>query len=529
MRRFAILVAIAACGTPDRGPRWQAAGATEPQRGGTLRIAIGGGIRTLDPTIAYDELTAYALHHLVDTLVDYAPDGVALVPRLAERWDVSPDGLTYHFTLRAGPTFADGSPIVAADFVTALERVRTTAESPFPSFLEDVKAITAPGERDLVIELSRPNAAFLYLLAMPFAGPQRASHNAAAGDEQRRRPLASGPYELASWTEGEQLVLKRRTGYHDATRGFIDTIVLRENVPRDTQFLMFERGELDVVERLAGPDYLWIVEQPAWAPHIRRRPLMNVFGSRMNVRKKPFDDRRVRQALNYAVNKDVTYKLLHGTTVPAHGMLAPGIPGRDDTLAPYPHDPAKARALLAEAGYPDGLDLEYVTVAEEETEKLAQAMQADLAEVGVRMRISIVSFATYLTQVPSRDGPPLSVTSWIADYPDASNFFDARFHSRGIPLEAEGTGTNDSFYANPAVDTLLDTARAAQAPAERARLYQQVERILHEDAPWIWDYHRVAVEVVQPYVRDYDIHPVWIRDYTRAWLDLGPDGERDAR
>lgn len=535
MRAAALVLALVACAPPERGPRSRPAGAAEPRAGGTLRIATVAAVRSLDPSIAYDEVSAYALHALFDTLVDYAPASTELVPRLAERWEVAPDARTYRFWLAPGIRYSDGVPIVAADVKRSLERALTTPDSPFGSFLADVdgaaavvagttrdcRGIVAPNERELVIRLARPNVAFLYVLTMPFTTPQRADHLAAAGDQLRRTPLGSGPFVLASWREGERLVLRRNPAYHDATRGYLDEIVVLENIPSDTQFLMFERGELDAAEKLTAPDYLWLMAQPAWAPYIRTRPVMNAFGSRMNVRRKPFDDRRVRQALNYALNKQHTYKLLNGTTVPSHGLLAPGVFGRDDALAPYPHDPARARALLAEAGYPDGFDVEYVTTADDEPAKLAASLQGDLAEVGVRVRISQVSWAAYLTAVGKPDGPALSFTSWVGDFPDPTNFLDPRFHSRAI---ADDGSTNDSFYANPALDALLDAARAEPDRDARAALYRRAEQILHADAPWIWDYHRALTEVIQPYVRGYELHPVWLRDHTGAWLDLGADG-----
>jgi ABC-type transport system substrate-binding protein len=251
------------------------------------------------------------------------------------------------------------------------------------------------------------------------------------------------------------------------------------------------------------------------------KPMMNVFGSRMNVTVKPFDDVRVRRALNYAVDKGHITKLLNGSAVPAHGMLPPGVLGRDDTLAPYPHDPAKARALLREAGYPDGFAITYVTLADEEAEKLAVSLQHDLAEVGVRVEISLMALPTYSTAVGKPDGPAFSFTSWSGDYPDPTNFLDPRFHSRGIAAE---NASNNSFYANPELDRLLDAARAEPDVTARAAMYRQAERILYDDAPWIWGYHQTMTEVTQPYIRDYTVHPLWLRDFTSAWLDVGPDG-----
>jgi peptide/nickel transport system substrate-binding protein len=538
-----LALALVACNPPDGGPKWRTAGATVPRAGGTLRFATKDQVRTLDPTIDYDEVSSYPVHALFETLVDYAPSvrddpasGLALQPHLAERWDVSTDARTYRFVLRDGITYSDGTPIVAADFVYSLERALTTADSPFGAFLVDIdgaqdvldhkaehcRGIVAPSDHELVITLAKPNAAFIDILTMSFSTPQRRDHVARAGDQIRRSPLGSGPFVLETWDEGRRLVLRANPRYWDRARIHLDAIELLENIPRDTQFLMFQRGELDTAERLSAPDYLWVIAQRDWEPYVQRRAVMNAYGSRMNVRMKPFDDRRVRQALNYALDKQHSLKLLNGAAVASHGILPPGLFGRDDSIPPYPHDPAKARRLLAEAGYPDGFDTDYVVMNDDEAERLATSLQGDLAEVGVRVHLELMSFSTYVTAVGSETGPAFSKATWVGDYPDPTNFLDARFHSRMIAAE---NSNNDSFYANPELDALLDAARGEPDPQKRAEMYHRAERILYDDAPWIWEYHQLMTEVVQPYVRGYSLHPIWLRDYSSAWLDVGADGK----
>jgi ABC-type transport system substrate-binding protein len=530
----AIAVACA-CGPTDRGPRFRPAGAATPRDGGALRFAITGQIRTLDPTIGYDEFAYFVLHPLFDTLVDFVPDGLDLAPRLAERWTVSPDGLVYTFELRAHIAFSDGAPIAAAHIKYSLERALATADSPFGRYLSDIEGaeaviagtaaactgIIAETERRLVIRLARRNPALLGILAMPFATPQRPSHVMSAGDELRRRPDATGPFELVSWDEGHRIVLRRNRHYHDPARVHLDELVVFESIPRDTQFQMFERAELEAVDKLSAPDYLFVMSEPAWQPYLHRAVGLNAFGSRMNVRMKPFDDRRVRQALNYALDKRHTARLLNGTTVASHGILPPGMFGRAPDLAPYPHDVAKARALLAEAGYPAGFDVEYLTPNDDETENVVGSLQSDLAEVGVRVHITVMTWATYATAIGKPGESAFSLATWTADYPDPTNFFETPFHSRAIkPTDS----TNDTFYANPELDAVLDAARQELDGDRRAAMYRRAERILYDDVPWIWDYHRVTTEVTQPYVRGAAPHPIWLRDYTSAWLDVGPDG-----
>lgn len=540
MSRLALCVLVLAACAPDRDPRWRAAGATTPRHGGTLNVASKDAAASLDPTIAYEEISTYVMQPLFATLVTYGVTDTSLVPDLAEHWELDAAGTTYTFTLRAGLVYSDGTPITAGDFKYALERALTTADSPFGPFLVDITGATevlegkakdcagivVDGPRTLRITLARVSPAFLYVLAMKFATPQRPDYVAAAGDQLRRRPLASGPFMLESWDEGSAIVLVRNPHYWRADEPYLDKIVLLENVPRDTQFLMFERGELDSAERLSPPDYVWIQDQPAWAPYIHRASLMQVFAARMNVTVKPFDDRRVRQALNYALDKQHSVRLLNNAAVASHGMLPPGMFGRDDALVPYPHDPDKARALLAEARYPNGFDVEFTTQNDEIGERLAASLQADLADVGVRVHVRLMSFATFSTVVGNADGPAFSLTSWIGDFPDPTNFLDVRFHSRSI---ADTNAQNDTRYSNPELDALLDAARGEIDPGKRAAMYRRAEHIIYDDAPWIFDYHPETTEVTQPYVKGFELHPIWVRDYTHAWLDLDDNGERVPR
>lgn len=520
MKRLLLLL-LAACSAPDRGPHWRPAGNAQPRDGGTLRLSIKDELRTLDPAIAYDDVSSWVLHALYATLVDF--DGkLQMQPRLAERYAVEDAGKTLHFWLRDGIAYEDGRPIVAADFKATLERVLAMPQSPFGQYLASLdgadamlagKATSCPGievrgDHELVLHLTKPDRLLLPSLAMSFAAPLPADYLAKVGADLRRRPLASGRFRLAAWDEGRKLILVRNPRAQDHV--YLDEIDVLESVPRDTQFLMFERGELDAAERLSSADIVWLADQPAWQPYVHRGLGLNAFGVRMNTRRKPFDDRRVRQALNYALDKDHTVKLLNGAAIPSHGILPPGMPGRAD-LAPYPHDPAKARALLAEAGYPHGFDVEYVTFPDEEAEKVAASLQADLGEVGVRVRVALMSLSAFQSEVGRLDGAPFSFYSWVGDFPDPGNFIDVNFASRMIANE---NSNNNTFYSNPALDHAIDAGD-----------YPAAERILYDDAPWIWNYHRENVEVTQPYVQGYEPHPVWGRDYETTWLDLGPDGE----
>ncbi len=528
---LASLVVAAGCGDDDRGPRYRAWGHATPRPGGTLTFAVGGNVATLDPAHAYDEASLYPLYYLHDTLLGY--DGTTLVPALAETWSISPDGLTISFELRDGVVFHDGTPLTAAAFDHAWRRVLRAPDSPFGRFLaplvgaeafaagerDDLPGVRVDGPRRLVLTLAAPDAAFANVLAMKFTAPLVDGAAVTNG---------TGPFALDAWSAGERVTLRRHPRYWRPGRPHLDAIVMRESVPRELAFLQFERGELDTIDQLTLPDWLWIAAHDGWRPYVHQTPQMSVFGDRFDVTRPPFDDVRVRRALNHAVDKARLVRLLGDRGVPAHGLLPPGLAGRDDELAPYAYDPARARALLAEAGHADGLELEYVLPKDETAERLAQSMQADLAAVGVRVRLRVLSWAAFLDETTRAGGAPFSQTSWFQDYPDASSFLDTRLHSRMIAPDGEPSN-NDSFYANPEVDRLLDEARRTRDPSARAAAYRQVERIVHADAPWLFGYHPVGVEVVQPYVRGFALHPVWGRDFRDVWLDLAPDGARVPR
>ena len=512
IRKSAVsLLVLAACGS-----------SSAPTAGNVIRWATNQQVRTLDPDVGNDEVSIYVIHDVYDTLVGYEPAdpahperGLAIVPHLAARWDVSQDHLRYVFTLRAGIVYEDGTPIRAQDFVTSLERARHLARSAFASYLGEVDTVRAPDDRHVEITLTRPYAGFLYVMAMPFAAPLPQAYLDRAGDDLRRAPLASGPWRLVRWDEGQQVELARNARYWDAARVRLDGQVLLENIPSDTAYLMFEQGELDTVDRLPSPVYAWIQGRDDWKPYIRDSRAMNTYGERMNTRVPPFDDVRVRQAMNYAIDKDHLVKLLGGGATVAHGLLPPGMLGRDDTIAPYPHDPARAKQLLAAAGYPHGFTVEYVTTKGDDAEKLALSVQADLAEVGVTAKIRLMSFAAWLSASGSPDGPAFSYDAWVEDYPDPSDFVDVKFATSSISDE---NSNNDVFWSYPPLDRMMAQARYETDDLARVREYQAIERVLHDQAPWIWEYHRHFIEVTQPYVHGYQPHPVWLRDYTDTWL-----------
>jgi peptide/nickel transport system substrate-binding protein/oligopeptide transport system substrate-binding protein len=534
---FGLLSFVLPSCTEDRRvppPTAVAAGSAAPARGGTLVIASGEDVRTLDPAVAFDEVSSMVTGLLFDTLLDYAktgsPDPTALVPSLASSWAISTDRRTYTFHIRERASFSNGEPVVADDFVYAIDRlIAPETAAPAAQFFrgitgaadriagraDHVSGLRAIDPRTLEVRLDAADPSFPLLLAMTAATPLKKSHVESTGARIGEVPLGTGPFVLASHRAGQVLKLARSPASWRAEGVYLDAITLRLAVPRDTMMLSFLRGELDLLDGLATDDVVFFTESPAWAPFVARTPLMRVSTEMLNTRRSPFTDRRVRQAFNYAINKMDSVRLANGRVIVANGFLPPLMRGHDPSRKPYPHDPDKARRLLAEAGYPNGFDITYTTLRDDLLQKIAHSIQADLAEVGVRMKVEVLTFPAYLNALTQGE-LTFAFSGWYMDFPDPWNFLEVKYHGRMI---GGANATNETLYDNPDVNRLLDAARAEADIGARLALYRHAEDILFEDCPSVWHYFPAALDVRQPYVAGAARHPVRGLSLADAWLD----------
>jgi len=243
-----------------------------------------------------------------------------------------------------------------------------------------------------------------------------------------------------------------------------------------------------------------------------RAPALNLYGIALNSTRPPLGDRRVREALALAVRRADLVRLSAGNFTLAPGPLPSLLPEHDPALAPPPHDPERARRLLAEAGLAGGLSLRYTDLVDAAAGRLAQSLQDDLLEVGVRLIVDPVTPATY-GAVLARGDFDLLPYEWTGDFPDPSNFFQA-FDSR-----ADGV-TNPARYRNAELDALLAKARGEPERGRRSALYRRAERLVRDDWPWIWIGSQSSLAVRQPYVMGYAHHLMWQKlDLRDVWLD----------
>jgi ABC-type transport system substrate-binding protein len=528
---------------PD-APRYQGAGNETPQRGGTFVFHHESDVRGFDPHKSFDELSNMGIKLLFEGLVDYDRESGDFVPRLAESLpEVSEDGRTYRYRLRRGVRFADdpcfeggeGREVTAEDVRWSLEHMLAPETgSPGATFYTLIEGYDAyrEGEASHVsgirvvdrhtvdIRLSRPDQTFPYTMAMTFAYPVAREAYARYDDEIARHPVGTGAFVLESWEPGVELTFRRNPDYFEEGRPYVDRMVYQVNLRRIPAVMRFRNGDLDHIHRQTPADYLELRDMPAWEDYRVERPKTNIWGVGMNCQLPPFDNRHLRRAVAFAINRE-RWRRARANRLVLQGQPIPRtLPGFDPELpGRHVYDLERAREEMRLAGYPDGLDEEVeVWLGEGETGRAyGELIQSDLAEIGIDVRIKQVAFPIYLQETGKPGTAQMLLTGWSMDFPDPANFLDILFHTRSIHEE---DSENRAFYSNPEVDRILDAARVERDPERRMAMYREASEIIVGDAPWAFIFSDLAMEMWQPYVRNYRPHPVWDNFYRDVWLDL---------
>lgn len=482
-------------------------------KGGVYRYTLGpSDPPSLDPVHITDTVSHAVASEIFDGLVEFDPT-LQIRPSIARSWTVSRDGREYTFELRRGVKFHNGREVTAEDFRYSFERLlhpETRSERIWileklqgaREFVDgqrgSVRGIKVLGPHTLQLTLERPFAPFLALLAYPSASVVPREEVERWGRQFSTHPMGTGPFKFQEWHHDDRVILE---AHRDYFRGapYLDRIIFRVIPDEMTRFQEFRAGNLEHIDIPTGL-FRVVKGDPALKGMLVSQPAFGINAIQFNLRKAPFQgNRKLRQALNYAIDKEAIAKvILEGRVLPARGILPPGMLGFTPGLKGYPHDRERARQLLAEAGYPGGKGLPTLTLhynTGQVNRKIAEFIQGGLAAVGVKVELREMDWAAYLNLVDNGE-TQLHRLGWLADYPDPENFLTVLFHSRNI-----GAKGNLSRYANPQVDALLDQADQASEEAERVRLYREAERIILDDAPWIFLHHYSTDVLIQPYVR----------------------------
>jgi ABC-type transport system substrate-binding protein len=466
--------------------------------GGAIVITYKDDVATLDPAIGYDWQNWSMIKSIFDGLMDYVPGTTDLRPGLAESYTLSDDGLTYTFTLRPGVMFHNGREMTAEDVKYSLDRVTDPATlSPGAGFFASIEGFDNAGEGGLSgvsvidpltvqITLSRPDATFLHVMALNFASIVPREAVEAAGDDFGKMPVGTGAFSLAEWTLGQRLVFAKNDNYWREGVPYLDQITFEVGQEPVVALLRLQNGEVDVPgDGIPPASFQEVMSDPAQAERVVIGGQLHTGYVTMNVNIPPFDDVRVRQAVNMAINKDRIIQVINGRADPATQPLPDSMPGYTADYAGYAYDVEAAKALMAEAGYADGVDTELFVMNTDPNPRIAQAIQADLAAIGINASIQNLAQANVIEAGGAGTAPMIwsGGMAWIADFPDPSNFYGPILGCAGA---GEG-GWNWSKYCNEALDAMATEADSMAEPDQaeaRLDLWSDVYMAVMEDAPW---------------------------------------------
>jgi oligopeptide transport system substrate-binding protein len=497
-------------------------------RSQVLHRGIGPDLADLDPHMA--TLTRYytVLSSLLEGLTSEDPVDLHPVPGVAERWDVSPDGLAYTFYLREGALWSNGDPVTSQDFIDSWRRILTpslgAANASQLYVIQGAEAfnkgdagfsqvgLRARDGRTLTVTLEHPAPWFLSLLSGPAWMPVHLKTIAKYGGVAERgnpwaapgRWVGNGPFNLVSWRRGQEIVVAKSPTYWDASRVTLREIRFHAIDSIDAEERAFRAGQLHVTETIpAGKIDTYRREAPGL---LRIDPLLGTYFLRVNVRRPALNDARIRLALALSVDRAaIVERVLRGGQRPAFAFTAPGLGGYE----PEPvqrRDADEARRLLAKAGYPGGAGLPVIELLYNTSEShrtAAEALQEMWRrDIGVQVRLANEDFKS-TEEARSTGAFDLLLSSWIADYQDPYAFLE---------VWRSDSSNNFTGWSNPDFDNLLFTAVRTADRAARNALYSRSERILLGEAPIIPIYHYTHVFLIRPSVRGWnptllDHHP----------------------
>ena len=507
MTRRALLAAVAASALAiGANP---AAAQTPP---GVLVVGQVAEPQALDPHAVTAVNDFRILMNVYDGLVRYASGTLEVEPALATSWEISEDGTVYTFTLREGVSFHDGSAFDAEAVVFNFDRMldenhpyHDTGPFPLSFFFSAVEEVEALDDMTVQFTLNAPYAPFLSNLAYPtglIVSPAAVMEH---GAEFGRNPSGTGAFVFEEWRANEAVVVTGNPDYWGGAPA-LEAVVFRPITDANTRVAEMLAGGIDMMVEVPpvalsefGGDSFQIVEQAG--PH--------VWFLILNALEGPFADVRVRQAANYAINKEaIVNDVLEGTAAVAAGPTPPAFAwAYNNDLEPYPYDPDRARELLAEAGVENPEITFYVTEGGSgmlDPVAMGTAIQADLEAVGFDVTIETYEWNTFLGRVnPGLEGEAdMAEMAWMTNDPDTLPYLALR--TEAWP---EQGGFNSGYYSNPEVDALLEEARTSTDQDRRAELYREMQSIVQEDAPWVFVANWVQNAVTSDRVENFALEP----------------------
>jgi peptide/nickel transport system substrate-binding protein len=466
---------------------------------------------TMDPPQVTDLNSTRVVKRMFEGLTAQELGTYKIIPGLAQKWEISKDGLLYTFQLRPNVKFHDGTPLTAEAVKFCFER-QMNDQSPFyatgtypyvKGFLGNVAGIEVVNPLTIQIRLKSPLTPFLQYLAHHSLYVYSPEALKKWGKDMVKHPVGTGPFKLETWEPGVKVVLTRNDEYWGGPPKIRQAIYV-PIIEAQARLSAIKTGEIDITMDVP-PDSL---------DALRSDPNIIVAESNssaawyvaLNTRHPILKDKRVRQALNYAVNKDAIIRdILKGTAIVSQSPLSPVYgPYHEDKVSTYPYDPAKAKALLKDAGYANGFEIAFFVPESgsgmQSPVEMATVIQANLAQVGVRAKIQTMEWGAYLKKY--LDGPDMAEMSWNPSIGDPDHMMYMLLSSDRFP-----PAFNAGFYQNARVDDLLRRGRTTIDDKERVPLYREAQKLVTDDAPWIFVDHGKQVIVLRKRVQGFKLHP----------------------
>jgi oligopeptide transport system substrate-binding protein len=518
--------------------------AAGPVYGGVLRWHEAANPPKLDPHMATDTTSARVLNGIFENLVVNSTDGQKILPGLAESWSVSKDGLVWTFKLRKGVHFQaateggkktanGGREVTAADWKWSFERM-IRDKSPRAYFIDCVagydemtqgktdswSGIKAVDKYTLQFKLKKPFAPFLSVLAYNSLVVVPKEDVKKWGKDFNFHPVGTGPFVFDSWKQDQKVVLKRNPNYwgKDAKGNklpYLDGWELVVIPDATVAWEEFKKGNIDAMRDI--PDQMVKTARDMLGKSLLEAPQPGTYYYGFNMQKEPFkSNKKLRHAMNYAVDrKRINELVLEGLFFPAKGILPPSMPGFNKDLRGYDYNPEKAKQLMKEAGYPNGFEMTLQVNQNVRHQAIAEAIQAQVAELGIKLKIKVVDWGVHLDTLDRGEHESYRM-GWVVDYLDPDNFLYVNLHSSNW-----GAKGNYSFYKNAEADKLMEQGRTETDPAKRKAIYQKAEQMIVDDAPWIFLFYYYNNIATQKYVKDM-VLPAF-GDYTAplatVWMD----------
>jgi ABC-type transport system substrate-binding protein len=541
---LAAALLLAACGGATGGGGTSSPGAAgAPQRGGTMVVTYQGEPQTLDPAIDFEGNGWSMEHCFFGNLLNYGSgpgtEGTKVIADMAtevptvQNGGITNGGKTYIFHIKPGIKFAPpvDREVTAQDFVYSFERMMKLPKAPAKGYYDGIVGLQAfmsgkanhvtgyhaTGKDTLQVDLEKPIATFLNIMEMPFSAPVAKEWVAKWGSQIGRHPLGTGPYLCDHWTPNQELLMKRNPNFTGTDTAYTDVIDFQFSVSPDTAVLKVKSNQADILGDYIPPAaYPSLRVDPQWKDNVVVEPAIALDYLFINQTVKPFDNLQVRLAIEWAIDRAHIVKLLSGTGQALNQIYPAGMPGHVDGAAGdfYGYDPAKAKQILAQAGYPNGFSTTLYSHNVDPWPKVLQAIQADLGQVGIKASIKVLERPSYWTLIGKKGAVGLGLNDWWMDYPDPFDYTISLF-SKSSAIDE---GTNPSFWWSPQTETMMTQAQTMTDPAARLVAFQDIQKKIMDAAPAVPLYQPAVSTLRSNRMAGVYLHPVWIFDWQHYWI-----------